>query len=80
MHVSYSISIAFIITQSKLTLLFISILNRTIPPSLTRSDGALIQLFLEKNHLSGTVPITLADLPYLKDLYIDGENVITVNR
>lgn len=50
--------------------------NSTIPPSLTRTDSKLIQLFLEGNYLSGTVPVALADLPDLKDLFID-ENKFT---
>lgn len=45
----------------------------TIPPSMTRSDLKLIQVFLQGNSLSGTIPANLADLKHLKDLFVDGK-------
>jgi len=44
----------------------------TFPISLTRDDIGLVQLFLEHNDLSGTVPASLANLKHIKDLFIDG--------
>jgi len=44
----------------------------TIPLSLTREGLSLIQLFIQHNDLSGTVPTALTNLKFMKDLYIDG--------
>ena len=44
----------------------------TIPYSFSRDDSNLVQLFLEYNDLSGTIPAGLADIPPLKDLFVDG--------
>ena len=50
----------------------------TIPKVLYRGSGIganplpLVQLFLQGNMLSGTLPSGLAELPNLKELYVDG--------
>jgi hypothetical protein len=44
----------------------------TIPLSLTREGLSLLQLFIQNNDLSGTVPTALSNLKFMKDLYIDG--------
>ena len=44
----------------------------TIPYSFSRDDSNLVQLFFEYNDLSGTIPAGLADIPPLKDLFVDG--------
>ncbi|EED95533.1 vascular plant-like leucine rich repeat transmembrane-like protein kinase, partial [Thalassiosira pseudonana CCMP1335] len=53
----------------------------TIPKALYRGSGVganplpLVQLFLQQNDLSGTLPSGLATLPNLKELYVDGNKL-----
>ncbi|KAL3769670.1 hypothetical protein ACHAWO_009496 [Cyclotella atomus] len=53
----------------------------TIPKSLYRGSGIgsnplpLVQLYLQQNDLSGTLPSGLAQLPSLKELYVDGNKL-----
>ena len=44
----------------------------TIPPSFTQSDLSLIDLELNYNDISGTIPTGLANIPYLKNLLLFG--------
>lgn len=53
----------------------------TIPKSLYRGSGIgsnplpLTQLYLQQNELSGTIPSGLAQLPSLKELFVDGNKL-----
>lgn len=53
----------------------------TIPKALYRGSGPganplpLVQLYLQQNDLSGTLPSGLATLPKLKELYVDGNKL-----
>ena len=47
-----------------------------IPRELAQSGSVLTEVWLHNNLLSGTVPAAFADIPTLKNLYVDGESSI----
>jgi hypothetical protein len=43
----------------------------TIPRTLAAADSALVQVWMQTNALSGTVPATFGEMQFLQDLYLD---------